>query len=60
MLTRYFLDTNSDVVTFSKEMYKTHVKKHNFLLSRKIYEVTSSRKKYELLVISYLTLSVMV
>jgi hypothetical protein len=43
-----------DVVTISKEMYKTHVTQHNFLLSRKSKKITLFRKEgNELLVVPY-------
>ncbi len=39
-LKHYFFYTSTDVVTISKEIYKTHVTKHNFLRLRKSNEVT--------------------
>ncbi len=34
-LKRYFIYTNIDIVTIPKDLYKTHVKKHKILLSKK-------------------------
>jgi hypothetical protein len=57
---RFFYISN-DNVTNPLEMYKTHVKKHNFWLSRKNNEASFFRKECnELLVIRYLILSVTV
>jgi hypothetical protein len=40
MLQCYFLCTTTDVIKIYKEMYKTHVTQHNFLLSRKSNKIT--------------------
>jgi hypothetical protein len=50
---------STNVVTISKEMYKTHVTQHTFLRSRKSTGVAFVRKECnELLVIRYLTIGV--
>jgi hypothetical protein len=57
-LKHYFTNTSGYTVTIPKYMYKTHVKKYNFLLSRKSNEVTFFWKECDkLLVIRYLILS---
>jgi hypothetical protein len=61
VLKRYFFYNSSDIVTIPKEMYKTHVNKHIFLLSRISKKLTFCREECnELLVIPYLILSVIV
>ncbi len=61
LLKRYFLYASTDVVTFSKEMFKTYVTKHNFFVFYKSNEVTFFRKECnELLVICYFILGVTV
>jgi hypothetical protein len=55
-LNRYFLCTSSDIVTFPKDRYNTHVKKEaTFAVNKKSNKGTIFRKKcYKSLVIRYL------
>jgi hypothetical protein len=56
MVKGLFLYTSSDVVTIPEEMYKIHVEKHNWMLSRKSNKVTFLGRhltSYLVLVICY-------